>query len=439
MLGVLGEPRPGDALDLGMALQRLDDQARILIVALHADVQGLQPAQHEEGIERARYRAHCVLQEGELLVQVVAAQHERPGHHVAVSVQVLGHRVRDDVDAELQRSLEIRSREGVVADGDHLALAGDVGQRGEVADLQHRIGGRLHPEQLLVRPERALHRAGVGHVDVGLLDPETLEYLVGEPEGPAVEIVAEHDVIARGEQMQDGIRSRQSAGEGEGVLAVLQPRQAALQRIARRVPRARVLEPFVLARTRLRVRRSQVYRRHHGAGGGVGVLARMDRERLEVIVRLGGHEFSYRTDTRVPSQSMRSILVTMAASRSPSLTIATWSVANSSFSRETGVRNVTTPASGFITAEIGSSSLWRPSINACSRSTSCSMAMGLLPGSTTGSWEMPCRFIRSTACFAWSVALTVYTGGRLPARRSATVPSRSVGSRKPLSFIHSSE
>src|SRR5947207_2183930 len=305
MLRVLGEPRPGDALDLGMALQRLDDQARILIVALHADVQGLQPAQHEERIERARHRAHCVLQEGELLVQVVAAQHERPGHHVAVSVQVLGHRVRDDVDAELQRSLEIRS------------------------------------------------------------------------------------------------------GEGEGVLAVLQRRQAALQRIARRVPRARVLEPFVLARTRLRVRRSQVYRRHHGAGGGVGVLARMDRERLEVIVRLGGHEFSYRTDTRVPSQSMRSILVTMAASRSPSLTIATWSVANSSFSRETGVRNVTTPASGFITAEIGSSSLWRPSINACSRSTSCSMAMGLLPGSTTGSWEMPCRFIRSTACFAWSVGFTV--------------------------------
>ena len=297
-----------------MALQRLGDQARILIVALHADVQGLQPAQHEEGIERARHRAHCVLQEGELLVQVVAAQHERSGDHVAVAVQVLGHRVRDDVDAELQRPLEVRSREGVVADGDHVALAGDVSQRGKVADLQHRIGGRLHPEQLRVRPEGALHRAGVGHVDVGLFDSEPLEHLVGEPEGSAVEIVAEHDVIARGEQMQDRIRRRQSAGEGEGVLAVLQRRQAALQRIARRIPRARVLEALVLARTRLRVRRSQVHRRHHGAGGRVGVLARMDRERLEVIVRLGGHEFSYRTDTRVPSQSMRSILVTMAAS-----------------------------------------------------------------------------------------------------------------------------
>ena len=34
-----------------------------------------------------------------------------------------------------------------------------------------------------------------------------------------------------------------------------------------------------------------------------------------------------RTETRVPSQSIRSILVRMAASRSPSLTMATWSVA----------------------------------------------------------------------------------------------------------------
>ena len=116
VLRVLRQAGPGQALDLGMAAQRFRDQACILIVPLHADVQRLQAAKHQERIERSGHRADRVLQKRELLVQIVAAQHQGAGHHVAVAVQVFRHRVRHDVEAELQRALEEGRGEGVVAD-----------------------------------------------------------------------------------------------------------------------------------------------------------------------------------------------------------------------------------------------------------------------------------------------------------------------------------
>ena len=49
----------------------------------------------------------------------------KPPTHVGVAVEVLGGRVHDDVDAELQRPLEVRRHEGVVADARaSLALLG---------------------------------------------------------------------------------------------------------------------------------------------------------------------------------------------------------------------------------------------------------------------------------------------------------------------------
>jgi len=110
-----------------------------------------------------------------------------------------------------------------------------------------------------------------------------LEHLVREPERAAVQVVAEHDVIARVAQVQHGVRRGQPTSERERVLAAFQRCQAALQRIPRGVARARIFESLVLSRPLLRIRRGQVDGRHHGAGGRVGPLPRVDGERLETI------------------------------------------------------------------------------------------------------------------------------------------------------------
>jgi hypothetical protein len=117
----------------------------------------------------------------------------------------------------------------------------------------------------------------------------SLEDLVGEPEGPAVQVVAEHHVIAGVAQVQDGVGRRQSAGEGEGVLAAFQRRQATLQGVPGGVPRAGVLEALVFSRPLLRIRRGEVDRCHDRAGGRVGPLPGVDGERLEMIAVAGGH------------------------------------------------------------------------------------------------------------------------------------------------------
>ena len=122
-------------------------------------------------------------------MEVVPPHHQRAGDDVGMAVQIFRHRVGGDVEAELQRPLEEGRREGVVADRDHAAARADLRQRGEVADLEHRIRRRLHPEQLGVRAHRALDRVRIGHVDERLLDPQPLEDLVREPERAAVQVV----------------------------------------------------------------------------------------------------------------------------------------------------------------------------------------------------------------------------------------------------------
>ena len=70
-------------------------------------------------------------------------------HDVGVAGQVLGHRVHDDVRAVVERPLHQRRREGVV-DGHQRAARVPPGgdQRGQVGDLEHRVGRGLEPEQV---------------------------------------------------------------------------------------------------------------------------------------------------------------------------------------------------------------------------------------------------------------------------------------------------
>ena len=83
-------------------------------------------------------------------------------------------------------------------------------------------------------------------------------------------------MIAGAQQRDDGANGRHAGREGEALTSVLDRRDVALEREARRVLRARVLESLVLAELVLHVGGGQVQGGHDGAGDRVRALACVD-------------------------------------------------------------------------------------------------------------------------------------------------------------------
>ena len=80
--------------------------------------------------------------------------------HVGVAVEVLGRRVHDDVEAELERALHPGAREGVVGHGDEAARrARSAAIAREVGQLEQRIGRRLDPDHAACRAAARRARA----------------------------------------------------------------------------------------------------------------------------------------------------------------------------------------------------------------------------------------------------------------------------------------
>ena len=86
------------------------------------------------------------------------------------------------------------------------------------------------------------------------------------------------------EQLEQRRGRREARREAQPADAAFERREVLLERVARAVVRARVLEALVLAGRGLRVGRRVVDRRHHGAGDRIGLLAGVDRARAEAVV-----------------------------------------------------------------------------------------------------------------------------------------------------------
>ena len=142
-------------------------------MALHADGQGFYAAQGQEAVERPGNRAHRILQKAQLLapfrLAFFRADDGDAADDVRVAVQVLGGRVHDDVEAVFQRALHQRAGEGIVGHGDDAPCAADVGNRAQVGQFQHRVGGRFDPHHLRFRAQRGQQVFRIGQVDIGEL------------------------------------------------------------------------------------------------------------------------------------------------------------------------------------------------------------------------------------------------------------------------------
>ena len=94
--------------DLPPPVEPGGDRPAARVVALHADRERLDPAQHQERIHRREDRADGVLEPSDPLRVLGTRRHHASADAVAVAVQVLRRRVHDDVGAQLDRLLEVR-------------------------------------------------------------------------------------------------------------------------------------------------------------------------------------------------------------------------------------------------------------------------------------------------------------------------------------------
>ena len=245
-------------------------------MGFHAQMQGLQPAHGQEGVERAGDGADRVLQEAHLLGQLVTPGDHDAADDVGMAIEVLGGRVQHQVGAVFQRALQHRRAERVVDHQDQAVLLRKCGHLGQIDQLEHRVGRRFGPDHPGFRLQRCLHGFGIIQVDKAEIETgRAPAHFLEQAVGAAIEVVHCDDVAARIQQIQHRGGCRQTGGEGEAGDTALQVRHAALVSHAGRVLAARIFIALVLAGTALHIGGGGVDRRHDGAGAGIGLLAGM--------------------------------------------------------------------------------------------------------------------------------------------------------------------
>lgn len=272
-----------DSDDVGRGLEGVGNGGGIGGGLARAQVEGLEAAVGEPRVKGGGDSADGVLQEAEAVLELVAVEGGDAHDDVAVAIDILGDAMDDDVGAQVEGVLDVGREEGVVDDDEDAVLVrlGDDGA--DVDEAQGRVAGALDPD------EAGLVGDVLADVDLDLgrkrhADAMGLGHLREVAVGAAVDVRHGDDMAARGEALEDRGRRGAAAGEGEGVLGVLEGRYGRLEVVAVGVRRPRVL---VLADgtadRRLRKRRRERDGLNDGARGGVVGGSGVHGERSEGV------------------------------------------------------------------------------------------------------------------------------------------------------------
>ncbi|CRK35398.1 hypothetical protein BN1708_006723 [Verticillium longisporum] len=196
-----------------------------------AEVQRLEAAMGEPRVKSRGDGADGVLEEREAGVKVVRVEGGNAHDNVRVAVDVLCHRVDDNVRAEVERVLDVGGQERVVDDDLDAVLVGLGGDGAHVDETEGRVRGRLDPDELGLRRD-------VGRdVDLNLgresdLDAVGLGDLGEVAVGAAVDVRDGDDVRAGGQRLEDDGGGGAAGREGEGVLGLLERSDGRLKVVA---------------------------------------------------------------------------------------------------------------------------------------------------------------------------------------------------------------
>ena len=127
----------------------------VFAMALHTYVQCFYTTQHQPAIVRTGYRPATVLYKCQPLMQFTVVHHQRAHYHIAVTAEVLGCRVHDDIHAGCERLLEQRSCPAVVHAAPRTVIARQCGNRFHIQRVTQHGARAFEPHQLRVRAERS--------------------------------------------------------------------------------------------------------------------------------------------------------------------------------------------------------------------------------------------------------------------------------------------
>ncbi|EGE60534.1 hypothetical protein RHECNPAF_14110012 [Rhizobium etli CNPAF512] len=250
-------------LDLRVMSQEIGDGPRIAVCPLHAQLQRLErPAEHPAGM-RIELRADRPAQRLDLLDHGLAAENGA-GDEIGMAADIFGQRIERDIGAMLDRPLEYRPEQGVVADDDGrvpLLCADRIGHTPDHRDVDQAVGriGRCldQDDGNAALGDRLvgglLHRAfadAIGKADGG--DAEIEEGLRQQGFRAAVERLRMQDRITRPDEGEQGRGDRRHArGKQRPAFRPLIDGKPVLDDLAVGMVEARINEAGAFARRRL--------------------------------------------------------------------------------------------------------------------------------------------------------------------------------------------
>src|SRR4030095_9942327 len=131
-------------------LEKRRDRAARLVVLLHSQGQGLRTPHDQPGVERRQDCADTILHKPDPVSVGFVVEYHHTTATIRVNGQILGSRVNDDINTELQRTLEVRRHKGVVANHSSACSVSYLAHFFQVGDNHHRVGRCLEKHHLCI-------------------------------------------------------------------------------------------------------------------------------------------------------------------------------------------------------------------------------------------------------------------------------------------------
>jgi hypothetical protein len=111
-----------------------------------SQVQGLETTVGEPGVEGGGDSANGVLEEAQASLELVAVKGGNTHDYIAVTIDVLGDTVNDDIGTEVERVLDVRREESVVDNDEDTMLVGLSDNSSDIDEAQCRVARSLDPD-----------------------------------------------------------------------------------------------------------------------------------------------------------------------------------------------------------------------------------------------------------------------------------------------------
>ena len=132
--------------------QRGPERAHRFHARLHGEAEVAEGLEEDDAVVAARRLGH--LRKAPVVPRELPRFDEDAAHRRAVSAEILGHGMDDDVGAVLERPAQVGRRERVVDDQRNARVVRDLRDRGEIRDVELRIADRLDVHRLGVVADR---------------------------------------------------------------------------------------------------------------------------------------------------------------------------------------------------------------------------------------------------------------------------------------------